>query len=55
MQNSQTLQQFLSLLYDWQLQFECLHINFAKNVYRASNHKDEYYQMIKWLERREKV
>ena len=36
-------------------QFERLHIDFAKNAYRASNRKDEYYQMTKWLERREKV
>jgi hypothetical protein len=36
-------------------QSEHLHINFAKNAYRASNHKDEYPQMTLWLERREKV
>ncbi|KAJ3888376.1 hypothetical protein GG344DRAFT_53755 [Lentinula edodes] len=34
---------------------ERLHIDFAKNAYRASNRKDEYSQMTKWLERREKV
>ncbi|KAI0725651.1 hypothetical protein C8Q72DRAFT_797171 [Fomitopsis betulina] len=31
---------------------EHLHINFAKEAYRASNHKDEFPQMTKWLERR---
>ncbi|KZT19111.1 hypothetical protein NEOLEDRAFT_1183681 [Neolentinus lepideus HHB14362 ss-1] len=34
---------------------ERLHINLAKDAYRATNHKDEYPQMTKWLERREKV
>ncbi|CDO75782.1 hypothetical protein BN946_scf184792.g4 [Trametes cinnabarina] len=34
---------------------ERLHIDFAKNAYRATNHKDEYPQMTKWLERREKI
>ncbi|KAJ3731721.1 hypothetical protein DFJ43DRAFT_998395 [Lentinula guzmanii] len=34
---------------------ERLHIDFAKDAYRASNRKDEYFQMTKWLERREKV
>ncbi|KAI0712997.1 hypothetical protein C8Q72DRAFT_790344 [Fomitopsis betulina] len=34
---------------------EHLHINFAKEAYRASNHKDEFPQMTKWLERREKI
>ncbi|THU90526.1 hypothetical protein K435DRAFT_841439 [Dendrothele bispora CBS 962.96] len=34
---------------------ERLHIDFAKDAYRASNHKDEYAQMTKWLEHREKV
>ncbi|KAJ4474042.1 hypothetical protein C8J55DRAFT_537034 [Lentinula edodes] len=34
---------------------EHLHIDFAKDAYRASNCKDEYSQMTKWLERREKV
>ncbi|THU77979.1 hypothetical protein K435DRAFT_877154 [Dendrothele bispora CBS 962.96] len=33
---------------------ERLHIDFAKDAYRASNHKDEYAQMTLWLERREK-
>ncbi|TFY64160.1 hypothetical protein EVJ58_g2806 [Rhodofomes roseus] len=34
---------------------ERLHIDFAKDAYRATNHKDEFPQMTKWLERREKV
>ncbi|KAL0568561.1 hypothetical protein V5O48_013420, partial [Marasmius crinis-equi] len=34
---------------------ERLHIDFAKDAYRASNRKDEYSQMTKWLERREKM
>ncbi|THU81028.1 hypothetical protein K435DRAFT_823508 [Dendrothele bispora CBS 962.96] len=34
---------------------ERLHIDFAKDAYRASNRKDEYAQMTKWLERREKI
>ncbi|THU88810.1 hypothetical protein K435DRAFT_916207 [Dendrothele bispora CBS 962.96] len=34
---------------------ERLHIDFAKDAYRASNHKDEYSQMTTWLERREKI
>jgi hypothetical protein len=34
---------------------ERLHIDFAKEAYRATNHKDEYPQMTHWLERREKV
>ncbi|THV08117.1 hypothetical protein K435DRAFT_641286 [Dendrothele bispora CBS 962.96] len=34
---------------------ERLHIDFAKDAYSASNKKDEYSQMTKWLERREKV
>ena len=36
-------------------QSERLHIDFTKDAYRASNKKDEYFQMTKWLERREKV
>ena len=36
-------------------QTEHLHIDFAKDAYRATNHKDEYKQMTMWLERREKV
>ncbi|KAJ3846903.1 hypothetical protein EV368DRAFT_76920 [Lentinula lateritia] len=34
---------------------EWLHINFAKDAYCASNHKDEYTQMTKWLEHQEKI
>ncbi|CDO78049.1 hypothetical protein BN946_scf184749.g2 [Trametes cinnabarina] len=34
---------------------ERLHIDLAKDAYRATNHKDEYPQMTKWLERREKM
>ncbi|KAI0629511.1 hypothetical protein C8Q77DRAFT_1235654 [Trametes polyzona] len=34
---------------------ERLHIDFAKDAYRATNHKDEFPQMTVWLERREKV
>jgi Plavaka transposase len=36
-------------------QTERLHIDFAKDAYRATNRKDEYSQMTTWLERREKV
>ncbi|KAJ7140543.1 hypothetical protein C8R43DRAFT_954828 [Mycena crocata] len=34
---------------------ERLHIDFAKQAYRATNHKDEYPQMTQWLERKEKI
>lgn len=34
---------------------ERLHIDFTKDAYRATNHRDEYPQMTKWLERREKI
>ncbi|KAI0054953.1 hypothetical protein BV25DRAFT_1816322 [Artomyces pyxidatus] len=34
---------------------ERLHIDFAKDAYRATNHKDEYPQMTLWLLRREKI
>jgi len=34
---------------------ERLHIDFAKDAYRATNRKDEFSQMTLWLERREKV
>ncbi|KAJ6611024.1 hypothetical protein B0H10DRAFT_2224503 [Mycena sp. CBHHK59/15] len=34
---------------------EQLHIDFAKDAYRATNHKDEYPQMTQWLERKEKI
>ena len=36
-------------------QTERLHIDFTKDAYRASNRRDEYFQMTKWLERQEKV
>ncbi|KAH9016036.1 hypothetical protein EDB85DRAFT_1875359 [Lactarius pseudohatsudake] len=36
-------------------QTERLHIDFTKEAYRATNHKDEYPQMTAWLERREKI
>ena len=34
---------------------ERLHIDFTKDAYRATNHKDELPQMTLWLERREKI
>ncbi|KAL0059745.1 hypothetical protein AAF712_013505 [Marasmius tenuissimus] len=34
---------------------ERLHIDMTKDAYRASNRKDEFVQMTKWLERKEKV
>ena len=34
---------------------ERLHIDYAKDAYAASNKKDEYAQMTKWLERKEKI
>ncbi|KAG1810188.1 uncharacterized protein HD556DRAFT_1428325 [Suillus plorans] len=34
---------------------ERLHIDYAKDAYRATNHKDEFLQMTRWLERKEKV
>ena len=35
--------------------FERLHIDFAKEGWRASNHRDERPQMTLWLDRREKM
>lgn len=35
--------------------FERLHIDFAKHGWRASNHRDEFPQMIQWLSRQEKI
>ncbi|KAH9910186.1 uncharacterized protein B0H18DRAFT_896397, partial [Fomitopsis serialis] len=35
--------------------FEWLHIDCAKKAWRASNHRNARPQMIKWLDRREKV
>jgi hypothetical protein len=34
---------------------ERLHIDLAKDAYRATNRKDELPQMVKWLERKEKM
>ncbi|KAF8197077.1 hypothetical protein BJ912DRAFT_846563, partial [Pholiota molesta] len=34
---------------------ERLHIDYAKDAYRATNRKNEFAQMTKWLERREKI
>jgi hypothetical protein len=34
---------------------ERLHIDFAKDAYEATNHKDEFAQMTLWLERKEKI
>ena len=34
---------------------ERLHIDFAKDAYAATNHKDEFTQMATWLERKEKI
>ncbi|KIM35645.1 hypothetical protein M413DRAFT_20740 [Hebeloma cylindrosporum] len=34
---------------------ERLHIDLAKDAYRATNHKDEFTQMTLWLERKEKM
>ncbi len=36
-------------------QSEHLHIDMAKDTYRATNRKDEYPQMTTWLERHDKV
>ncbi|KAH9921594.1 uncharacterized protein B0H18DRAFT_880069 [Fomitopsis serialis] len=35
--------------------FERLHIDLAKDAWRASNHKDEFPQMVRWISRREKM
>lgn len=35
--------------------FERLHIDFAKDAWRATNHRDEFPQMIKWITRKEKM
>lgn len=34
---------------------ERLHIDYAKDAYRASNHRDELFQMTTWMERNEKI
>ena len=36
-------------------QTERLHIDFTKDTYRATNHRDVYNQMTTWLERHEKL
>jgi hypothetical protein len=36
-------------------QSEWLHIDLAKDAYHATNHKEEYSQMTKWLECHEKL
>ncbi|KAN0124797.1 hypothetical protein V8E52_001349 [Russula decolorans] len=66
-QNSQTLGQFFYPLYVSSIvlfgttdnynteQSERLHIDFAKQAYRATNRKDIYSQMTAWLQRREKI
>ncbi|EPS99694.1 hypothetical protein FOMPIDRAFT_1050476 [Fomitopsis schrenkii] len=35
--------------------FECLHIDFAKDAWRATNHRNELPQMVKWISRQEKM
>ncbi|KAG1777871.1 hypothetical protein EV702DRAFT_1179144 [Suillus placidus] len=35
--------------------FECFHIDYAKEGWRATNLRDELLQMIQWLSRQEKV
>ncbi|KAF8181570.1 hypothetical protein BJ912DRAFT_1023540 [Pholiota molesta] len=35
--------------------FERLHIDFAKNGWRATNQRDEFPQMVRWLSRQEKI
>ena len=35
--------------------FERLHIDFAKDAWRATNHRDEFPQMVKWITRNEKM
>ncbi|KAG1810296.1 uncharacterized protein HD556DRAFT_1428407 [Suillus plorans] len=34
---------------------EHLHIDLAKDVYRTTNHKDEFVQMTQWLKHKEKI
>ncbi|KAJ2920920.1 hypothetical protein H1R20_g16176, partial [Candolleomyces eurysporus] len=34
---------------------ERLHIDLAKDAYHATNHKDKYTQMTRWLEQKEKI
>ena len=35
--------------------FERLHIDFAKDAWRATNHRDEFPQMVRWITRNEKM
>ncbi|KAH9907686.1 uncharacterized protein B0H18DRAFT_898035 [Fomitopsis serialis] len=35
--------------------FERLHIDFVKDTWRASNHRDEFPQMMRWITRNEKM
>ena len=35
--------------------FERLHIDFAKDAWRATNHRNELPQMVKWISRQEKM
>ena len=35
--------------------FERLHIDFAKKAWRATNHRDEFPQMVQWITRNEKM
>jgi hypothetical protein len=35
--------------------FERLHIDLVKEAYHATNHKDEYWQIVLWLYRKEKI
>lgn len=35
--------------------FERLHIDFAKDAWRATNHRNEFPQMVKWITRNEKM
>ncbi|KAE9386723.1 hypothetical protein BT96DRAFT_960535 [Gymnopus androsaceus JB14] len=35
--------------------FECLHIDFAKEGWKASNKCDHFPQMVKWVSRQEKI
>ncbi|EPS94111.1 hypothetical protein FOMPIDRAFT_1098984, partial [Fomitopsis schrenkii] len=35
--------------------FERLHIEFAKDAWRATNHRDEFPQMVRWITRNEKM
>ena len=34
---------------------KCLHIDLAKDTYRATNRKDEFEQMTTWLDRKERI